>query len=155
MRDVRVRPVTPADAAALAATSPDAYRRNRELGFPAKAGSATAEQVAEWIHEYTVPVAVADGEVVGGVRLGHPEPGVAKLGRFGVRETITGEGIGSRLLAAAEDVARERGDERVRSTTPEAHPFLVEFYRSREYEAVDDPLEFRDYDEVVLETELD
>lgn len=155
MPGIRIRPARPDDAEALAATYRDAYQQSRELGFPMKAGSATAQQVAEWIRDDHVLVAVDDEELVGGARLSHPEPSVTKVSRVGVRESRKGEGIGSRLLAAAEEAARERGDERARLTTPEEHPFLVEFYESRGYEIVGDyPLDFREYDEVILEKAL-
>lgn len=156
MGDVTLREATPDDAEALAAAYRDAYTANRELGFPAKAGSVTAEEVAGWIRDHWVFVAESDGEVIGGVRLERVENGVAKLSRLGVRERWKGEGIGSRLLEHAERAARESGRATMRLTTPGEHPFLPEFYHAHGYEIVDDyPLSFREYDEVVMEKSLD
>ena len=153
---IREATVDDADAAALAEAYRDAYAANRELGFPAKAGSATADDVAEWIREHRVFVAERAGEVIGGVRLERVDDSVTKLSRLGVRERWKGEGIGSRLLERAERAAREAGDTTMRLTTPGEHPFLPEFYHAHGYETTGDyPLAYRDYDEVVMEKSLD
>jgi predicted N-acetyltransferase YhbS len=155
MVDVTLREATPDDAATLAETYRDAYAANRELGFPATAGSATTDQVAEWIRDHWVFVAEADSEVIGGVRIEHADADVAKLSRLGVREHWKGEGIGSRLLEHAEAAARDAGYTTMRLTTPDEHPFLPEFYHAHGYEMAGDyPLSFRDYDEVVMEKPL-
>lgn len=155
MGDVTIREATPDDAEALAASYRDAYAANRELGFPAKAGSATAEEVAEWIRDHWVFVAEQDGEVIGGVRIERADADVAKLSRLGVRERWKGEGIGSRLLEHAEAAARDAGYTTIRLTTPDEHPFLPEFYHAHGYEMAGEyPLSYRDYDEVVMEKTL-
>jgi len=168
MGDVTLREATGDDAAALAAAYRDAYRANRELGFPATAGAATAEQVAEWIREDRVFVAESDVELIGGVRLEHVDAAespvqraagadaTVKLSRLGVRERWKGEGVGSRLLERAERAAREAGYAAVWLTTPDEHPFLPEFYHAHGYEVVGDyALSVRDYDEVVMEKSLE
>jgi len=160
MVDPDVRTATEADAAPLAAVYRSAYRENRELGFPAKAEDATAEEVAEWIADHRVFVAtvggeVVDGEVVGGVRATGTEPGRLKCSRLGVHEDRKGEGIGTALMDHLEAVAREEGYAVVWLTTPEEHPYLPAFYRDRGYEVTGEyPLEYRDYDEVVMEKRL-
>ena len=155
MGDVSLRAATLDDGDALAAAYRSAYAENRDLGFPAKAGSVTASTVREWIRETQVFVAETDEGVVGGVRLETTE-GVATISRLGVRERWKGEGIGSRLLERAEQAAREAGHTTVRLTTPDEHPFLPEFYHSHGYEITGDyPLSFREYDEVVMEKSLD
>lgn len=157
MGDVTVRKATADDAAALAASYRDAYAANRRLGFPAKAGSATSEQVAEWIRDHCVFVAESEGEVIGGVRLERvDDDATVKLSRLGVRERWKGDGVGSRLLEHAERAAREAGYATVWLTAPDEHPFLPEFYHAHGYEITGDyPLSFRDYDEVVMEKSLD
>ena len=155
MTDVTLREATPDDAESLAAAYRDAYAANRELGFPAKAGSATPDQVADWVRDYWVFVAETDGEVIGGVRIERGDDGVATLSRLGVRERWKGEGIGTRLLKHAEAAARDAGYTTMRLTTPDEHPFLPEFYHAHGYEVTGDyPLSYRDYDEVVMEKTL-
>jgi GNAT superfamily N-acetyltransferase len=158
MDDVRIRTATPEDAAPLAAAYRDAYRENRDLGFPAKAESATAEEVTGWIRDHRVFVAEdhAEETLVGGVRLEATDDETVKLSRLGVREGWKGMGLGTRLLKHAERAARDDGYGTMRLTTPENHPFLVEFYRSRGYAVTGEyPLEYREYDEVVMEKRLD
>ncbi|MBP1988009.1 GNAT family N-acetyltransferase [Halolamina salifodinae] len=172
MADVSLRAATIGDADALAAAYRSAYAENRDLGFPAKAESATAAAVREWVGEQQVFVAETDEGVVGGVRLGTEDVAeqtsagnqnasrsgddAATISRLGVRERWKGEGIGSRLLERAERAAREAGHTRVRLTTPDEHPFLPEFYHAHGYEITGDyPLSFREYDEVVMEKSLE
>lgn len=156
MTELEVRTAAVEDADELAAVYRSAYWENHELGIPAKAGSATTEIVADWIRDYHVLVAEQDGEIVAGIRLESTGPTHTTVGRFGVREDRKGEGIGSQLLERAESTARDRGDETVRLTTPPEHPFLVEFYRERGYEKTGEhPLDYRDYDEIVMEKSLE
>lgn len=153
--DQRIREATPEDADALAAVYRSAYARNRELGFPAKAESATTANVREWIEEAWLYVAV-DGDPVGGVRLDPTDDDRVKISRLAVRAERKGEGIGTALLDRAERVVRERGYGTARLTTPPEHPFLADFYRDRGYEVVGEyPLSYRDYDEVAMEKSLE
>lgn len=155
MSDLRVREAIAADAAALAQVYRSAYRENRDLGFPMKGESVTEGEVADWIREHRVYVAEVEGGVVGGVRLEETEPDRVKLSRLGVREDWKRNGVGSRLLAHAEDAARECGYATVWLTTPPEHPHLPAFYRSRGYEETGPhPLNYREYDEVVMEKRL-
>lgn len=154
MTEVEIGRATPADAGRLAAVYRSAYRENRRLGFPAKAGSADAETVTGWIEDARVYLARVGGRTVGGVRLEvtDPDAGRVKLSRLGVHEDWKGEGVGSRLLDRAEALVREWGHGTVWLTTPEDHPYLPEFYRERGYAVTAPyPLEFREYDEVVME----
>lgn len=156
MSDRQIRRATVADADALARAYRSAYRENRELGFPAKAESADEDDVREWIQECRVYVAEREGEVVAGVRLEATGPDRAKLSRLGVHERWKGEGIGSALLDHAEARVRDCGYGTLWLTTPEDHPFLPGFYRRRGYEVTGEyPLDFREYDEVVMEKRLD
>jgi len=164
MTDVDVRRAVVDDARQLAAVYRTAYARNEELGFPAKAGSATAETVREWIREHSVYVATieandagdGDDRIVGGVRLQRTEPDRMQLSRLGVHQDWKGQGLGSRLLDPAEAFARDAGCESIWLTTPPEHPFLPDLYRARGYEKADEwPLEYREYDEIVMEKQLD
>ncbi|WP_225741165.1 GNAT family N-acetyltransferase [Halorussus halophilus] len=152
MCELAIRRATAADAKELTSVLHSAYRENRELGFPAKAESVTESEVAEWSQEARIYVAESDRELVGGVRLEETEPERVKLSRLGVHEDWKGEGVGSRLLSHAEEVVREEDYETIWLTTPESHPYLPELYRRRGYEETEPyPLEYREYDEVVME----
>jgi len=154
MTDVEIGRATVADAAELASAYRSAYRENERLGFPAKAGSADAETVTEWIEDARVYVARVGDEAVGGVRLEvtDSDAGRVKLSRLGVHENWKGNGIGGRLLDRAEELVRAWGHTTVWLTTPEEHPHLPGFYRRRGYTVTRPyPLEFRDYDEIVME----
>ena len=156
MPDVTIREATPTDAAALARVYRSAYRENRTLGFPAKAEEATAETVGEWIDEHHVLVAIEDGSVVGGARLEVTDPDRVKLSRVAVHEDRKGEGIGTQLLDRAEALVGEWGHDVVWLTTPPEHPYLPDLYRARGYdETAPYPLEYREYDEVVMEQRLE
>ncbi len=140
------------DADSLASVYRSAYRENRDLGFPATAESVTEDEVADWIRDCRVFVAEVDGNVVGGVRLEETDPERVKLSRLGVHEDWKGRGIGSQLLDYVEDAVMEWGHERVWLTTPPEHPYLPALYRDRGYERTCDyPLEYREYDEIVME----
>ena len=161
MTGIDVRVATEADAAGLASVYHSAYRENRRLGFPAKAESVTEAEVHAWIREHTVFVATneddqSERDVVGGVRLEGTSDDVVKCSRLAVHEEYKGTGIGSRLLDCAETEVLERGEDTIRLTTPAEHPFLPDWYASRGYEVVGPyPLEYRDYDEVVMEKRLE
>ncbi|QLG61195.1 GNAT family N-acetyltransferase [Halorarum salinum] len=152
MVEPAIRRASAADAAALARVYRSAYRENRELGFPAKAGSATEREVGDWIRGCRVYAARVDDEVVGGVRLEASGPERVKLSRLGVHGNWKGEGIGGTLLDHAEGAVRDCGRTTVWLTTPGEHPYLPELYRGRGYEETGTyPLEHREYDEIVME----
>ena len=155
MREVTIREARRADAEALAAVYRSAYTENQQLGFPTKAVSATSETVAEWIEDSRLFVAEFDDEIVGGVRLKVTDDDRVKLSRLAVHEAWKGEGIGGELLDYAETVVREWGHSTVWLTTPEEHPYLPTLYRKRGYEKTARyPLEYREYDEIVMEKQL-
>lgn len=153
--DVRIREAVEDDGAALARIYRDAYRENRELGFPAKAESATADEVEEWIADHTVYLAESEAAILGCVRVEETDADRVKLGRLAVRRDRQGEGLGHALVAHVEERARERGREAVWLTTPGEHPYLPDVYRGRGYERTGTyPLEYREYDEIIMEKEL-
>lgn len=152
---VEIRGAVASDAADLAAVYRNAYRENRELGFPAKAEHATERDVAEWISEHRVYVATVDGDVVGSVRLEETGADRVKLSRLAVHDRWKGEGIGSRLVEFAEDAMCECGYAFIWLTTPGEHPYLPDFYRRLGYEETGVyPLEYRSYDEIIVEKRL-
>jgi predicted N-acetyltransferase YhbS len=154
MSESVIREATAADAARLATVYRSAYRENRDLGFPMSAESVTEADLEDWIRDYRLFVAERDDCVVGAVRL-EPLDDAVKLSRLAVHPDWSGEGIGTRLVDYAEQKTQEWGYDTIRLTTPPEHPYLPDFYRERGYEETEPyPLEYRDYDEVVMEKEL-
>lgn len=152
MSEPKIRRATAADANELVDVYRSAYQENRCLGFPAKAESVTVRTVMEWIQGSQVYVATIGDEIVGGVRLDTSDSDRVKLSRLGVHDKRKGEGIGSTLLNHAEQLVREEGYTTIWLTTPEDHPYLPQLYRRRGYEMTKPyPLEYRDYDEIVME----
>lgn len=155
MNDLRIRRATVADAEALTRVYHSAYRENRRLGFPAKAESVTEDEVAAWIREDRVYVAETANEVIGGVRLEVTDADRVKLSRLAVHESRKGAGVGSRLVDHAERAVRDWNYDTIWLTTPKDHPHLPGFYRRRGYEETGTyPLEYRDYDEIVMEKRI-
>lgn len=153
---MRIRRAKPRDAKALEAVYQAAYAETEELGFPMKAAEATADRIRHWMDEERVLVAVSNKEAVGAVRLEPTTDGYLKVSRLAVHDEHQREGVGSRLMDAAESTAREEGFEGVRLTTPPDHPYLPAFYRGRGYERVAEyPLPYRNYDEIVMELEVE
>lgn len=155
MQEVAVRQASVKEAERLAAVYRNAYQENRQLGFPAKAESVAMNTVAEWIRDNVVLVATTADEIVGGLRLETTDTDRLKLSRLCVHEDWKRRGIGSKLVAFAEDWGTNTGYDIIWLTTPEKHPYLPEFYRNRGYERTGRyPLKYRDYDEIVMEKEL-
>lgn len=101
-----------------------AYRENRQLGFPAKAGAATTADIHDWLDAGRLFVAEIDDQVVGALRFEETSSRRAKISRLGVHEEWKGNGIGSALLGHAESFARAEGYDAVWLTTPEEHPIF-------------------------------
>ena len=152
---LNVREASTGDADRLAAVYRNGYQENRRLGSPAKAESVTGETVSEWIQPAHVFVGTVRTDIVGGVRLEATDSDAVKLSRLGVHPEWKGQGIGSELVEFAAAWVREAGYATIWLTTPEAHPYLPEFYCERGYERTGDyPLEYRDYDEIIMKKEI-
>ncbi|WP_290812304.1 GNAT family N-acetyltransferase [Halovivax sp.] len=118
--------------------------------------SVTATEVGEWIRADHLSVAHSGDDVVGGIRLQRTDPHRAKVGRLGVHEAWKGNGIGTRLMRHAEDLADRRGCDVVWLTTPKKHPFLPDWYRRLGYEdAGPNPQELWEYESIRLEKRLE
>lgn len=77
-------------------------------------------------------VAVQEGEVVGCCAVTH-QGGHSYFGMFAVRPTLQAGGVGSALLAAAEDEARAQGSERMEMTVLRQRAELIAYYERRGY----------------------
>lgn len=155
MNEPNIRRANCEDAERLVAVYRSAYRENRELGFPAKAETATEADIRDWLDAGRVFVAEIEGQGVGAVRMDESSPERAKISRLGVHEDWQSSGIGSVLLDHVEELARAEGFEAIWLTTPGDHPHLPSFYRDRGYRKTGDhPLDYREYDEIVMEKSL-
>jgi GNAT superfamily N-acetyltransferase len=122
-----VRPARPEDAGELA-------RLSSQLGYPMTPGIA-AVQLSEVAghRDHALLVAETAGGLAGWIQISvsrvFESPSAAEIAGLVVDETRRGEGVGPRLLRAAEDWARERGCRRVRVRSnvvrERAHAFYV------------------------------
>lgn len=84
----------------------------------------------------TLRVALVDGDVVGFALLGEID-GAQHLRELDVRPEVGGRGIGTALLAAAMDLARDRGGASLVLTTFRDVPFNAPFYARNGFEEID------------------
>jgi GNAT superfamily N-acetyltransferase len=128
---VTIRAATSDDVAVLPRMQVDAGGLFRAMGMamvadgpePEVAVFARAQQTGQLL------VALVDGEVVGFVRLEVLDAGL-HVEQVTVAPAHGGRGIGRRLMLAAEDLARERGYDRMTLTTFQDVPFNGPFYQS-------------------------
>lgn len=132
-----IRVATPGDAAGIARCYRRAYQTVLERGDRSRLADVEAETVATWLEADGLFLAAeCEGVVIGAVRLvDDRQPSTAE--RLAVVPERRHDGVATRLLDQVERIARERGDDRLRLTTFEEHPFLLEWYRRRGYEAVE------------------
>jgi predicted N-acetyltransferase YhbS len=117
-----------------------AYAALGAQGWNYTAVDQTVEVTSKRLAEGTCLVAVdGDGRVVGTVMYnpaqisytGSPwlcRPDVAHLGQFAVEPSLQRSGIGARLMAAVEDLARADGAREIALDTAEPAVHLVEWY---------------------------
>ncbi|WP_299234927.1 GNAT family N-acetyltransferase [Natronomonas sp.] len=96
-------------------------------------------------------VAYDDGDPIGAARLREAEAGAAKIERVAVRPARRGEGIGRRLMSAAEDAAAREGYRRV---VLHAQASVVAFYLRMGYETVGERFEEAGIDHQRMEKPL-
>ena len=120
-----IRKALPGDADALSALS-------AELGYPVPA-DIMRERVSKFSSEHSVLVAESGGKVIGWIDVGlsfHLQSGTrAEIGGLVVAEASRSGGIGRKLLAQAEQWAREKGVAEVllrsNSKRADAHRFYL------------------------------
>ncbi|SDS52224.1 Acetyltransferase (GNAT) family protein [Friedmanniella luteola] len=132
----QVDPESPDARRCLAAYVCELNRRAPRRGFDPRQG-ATAEP-----HEVRPPhgafvVAYLDGEAVGCGAVKHHPQHVSDIKRMWVAEAARGQGLGRRLLAHLEDLAREHGSTHVRLETNDVLREAIALYRSAGYLEVD------------------
>ena len=130
---MRIRPARRADAAAV-------NELLDQLGYPQEGAAATADRIQTWADDPSSAALVAqDSSELLGVLAVHLCPLFERDGSWSrivalvVAEGARGRGVGSRLVAAAEGLASERGCRRMEVTSADHRPEAHEFYRRRGY----------------------
>lgn len=127
---IRLRPAVADDVADLQAMAYAAYE-----GYVARIGRRPAPMTADYaraVREGRVWVAVDNGVLVGLAVL-VPQQDHLLLENIAVSPAVQGQGVGSRLLALAEDLARKHGLCDVRLYTNEAMTENLAYYPRRGY----------------------
>lgn len=130
-----------ADADGIEAVTRAAYELRAERIPPYKALSENADDVRRHIERGGAVVAEMDRKVVGAVRYREQRPGALLLYRLAVAPGHQRHGIGRRLMAAVEDIARRSGYDEVHLHARHTCPDLIATYERLGYHAVDDPTE--------------
>ncbi|WP_405059352.1 GNAT family N-acetyltransferase [Kribbella sp. NBC_01505] len=128
-----VRPAEAGDAAAVSELLV-------QLGYPDQDTEATAARIRAWHVDPTSAayVADADGNLLGVVAV-HVGPYFERTGSWArvvalvVSEQVRGQGIGGRLMAAAEEFAVEHGCLRVELSSSDRREDAHAFYQGRGY----------------------
>lgn len=127
---ITIRPAAMQDAGTLGGIAVAAYRP-----YVARMGRVPAPVGADYaaaIRHGWAWVAVEDGEVTGFVIL-VPQPGYLLLDNVAVRPAAQRRGIGARLLAVAEQQARDLGLSEIRLYTNEAMTENLAYYPRHGY----------------------
>lgn len=134
MDSLRIRPADSGDAAALS-------RLLDQLGYPTEAGAVPPRLEKLRARPGTTVLVAEDagGEVIGAVTVHlfdslHTDAPTAWLTAVVVDETVRGRGIGSALVAQAEDWARQQGARRIALTSALRRTEAHKFYKDRGYE---------------------
>jgi GNAT superfamily N-acetyltransferase len=130
---MHIRPADTADAAAVTELL-------HQLGYPQDGVAATVTRIRAWSHypSSTAYVADADGDVLGLIAM-HISPFFERTGSWGrivalvVSERVRGQGVGSRLVEAAEAFAVGRGCLRMEVTSADRRHDAHAFYRRLGY----------------------
>lgn len=150
MHGVTIRAAEHGDVDAVLALVESAYR-----GEASRAGWTTEADLLEGQRTDAAAVlealpdllvSVADGEVVGCCAVTHHEAH-SYFGMFAVRPTLQGGGVGSALLAAAEERAQARGSTRMELTVLRQRSELIAYYERRGYVTTDELRPFHYGDE--------
>jgi DNA-binding MarR family transcriptional regulator/GNAT superfamily N-acetyltransferase len=111
-------------------------RRAPDRGFdPAKGSTAEPYEVRPPLGAFVV--AYLRGEPIGCGGVKHHPGGVTDIKRMWIAESARGLGLGRRLLAHLEGLARERGSREARLETGDVLTEAIALYRSAGYEEVE------------------
>lgn len=136
--DVQLRQVDPEDPDAqrcLRAYVAELNRRAPDRGFdPTRGSTADPHEVRPPVGDFVL--VYVDGEAVGCGALRHHPGQVSDLKRMWVAAQARGLGLGRRLLAHLEGLAREHGSREARLETSDVLPEAIALYRSAGYAEV-------------------
>ena len=136
----QLRVAEPRDAAELAEVIHAAFGARPPLDPPSTAGNETADSVLAALAAGGGVVAEIGDRIAGVVLIGTARPGVAHWRRVSVHPDFWRHGIGTELLAAAEELAAEQGHHRVELVARREVASLVGFWQRRGYTVEpDDP----------------
>jgi len=127
---IEIHPAGPADAAAIAATVNRAFEVE---AFFVEGPRVTVEEIARRMITGRFLVAGDGGTLVGCVYLEPRPPARAYVGLLAVEPSRAGEGIGRRLMEAAEAAARVAGAVAVDITVVDLRTELFPFYAALGY----------------------
>lgn len=135
------------DAAAIAEVIHAAFGARPPLDPPSTAGAETAETVGAALSAGGGVVVEIGGRLAGVILVTTLRPGVAGWRRVSVHPDFWGHGVGTELVAAAEEFAAERGHREVELIARRELQGLVGFWNHRGYHEVagdsDRPYEVR------------
>ncbi|MFI5952527.1 GNAT family N-acetyltransferase [Cryptosporangium sp. NPDC051539] len=106
---VRIAPADSADAGALAALVNDVYRVAEEGLWPPGTTRTSTDEIAALTAAGELLVASLDGEIAGVVRVRTLDEGTGEFGMLAGSRTHRGAGVGTALIRAAEERARDAG----------------------------------------------
>jgi len=143
-----------------------AYKRLADLGLRYVATWQGDDITLKRVRDAECYVGLLDGRLVAtlvfraaGRTRGCPwydRPDVSSFGQFGVEPELQGRGIGSAMLAHAENRAKETGAKEIACDTAEPAAHLIKWYRNRGYRFVEYARwDVTNYRSVILSKKLD
>ncbi|WP_316572405.1 GNAT family N-acetyltransferase [Neobacillus sp. YIM B06451] len=143
------------DAVALVDIYRDAYSENESLGLPASASKVMIKEVQDWIKTTMLLKAKekTTNNIVATVRLKFNRDWQCYvLSRLAVKSTHKGKGIATKLMEYAESILINKGENRLRLTVAQTHPYLPKMYEDKGYRIVGERiLDNLPYDEFIME----
>lgn len=141
MQTTTIRPMRHSDIVRCALIEQEAARQFGSM-IPDPTDTFPKEAVAQAIEDGFAWVAadMDDGDVVRGFLVAHPDPGGdLYVAEVDVLPTHQGQGLGSALLQAVEDMARREGFRRIVLTTFRDVPWNAPWYQKRGFAVLPEP----------------
>ncbi|WP_053367853.1 GNAT family N-acetyltransferase [Bacillus sp. FJAT-27245] len=133
----------------------DAYSENENLGLPASASKVKIDEVQGWILNTILLIAKEKdtNKILATVRFKYSEDWQCYvLSRLAVKSTYKGMGIATHLMKFGESELAKMGEEKVRLTVAQTHPYLAKMYEKKGYRIVGERLLHNlPYNEFIME----